>query len=561
MAKMFPEKFPIKIEEERKPSSERAVYTALSDLPNDYYVFYNINWQQINDCRVPIESEADFIIVHAEKGILILEVKGGGIVYDAKNDLWSSQDRNGQVHIIKDPVRQGVKTKHWLLNELKKMTAFKNIRSRIWNSVCFPDTSIPTNTYLKTDLDRRQILDHHDLKEIKKSINQIFDFLFQSDLSGEPPGVLGMEALVTLLGASFTLKSPLSIQLNEEEQELIQLTENQYKLFSWMGKRKNVAISGCAGSGKTMLGLMRAQRLSDIGLGVLFLCYNKPLADFLKPKLENGTVITFHGLCEKAAKELEKRDYRSDNSERLFTEIYPSLLIEYAEKNQLQFDAIIVDEAQDFHENYWMAVASLLKPDSYLYIFFDDNQNIFEGDTTFQGLISSEPFELFENCRNTRLIHDDVRKFHATPKNIESNAPLGREPRWINYSTNEELKIGIRKELDRLHNKNNVDLEKIIILTTKSETNSIFKEGLKLGNFIISWKPVSKNIVEVSTIHSFKGLERSVVIIAELDNQSPDLEKLLYIGCSRAKTELTCFYKDNIENILALQMVIDSNDY
>ena len=45
------------------------------------------------------------------------------------------------------------------------------------------------------------------------------------------------------------------------------------------------------------------------------------------------------------------------------------------------YGALVVDEAQDFHEDWWLPLQLLLDdPDrSPLYVFFDDNQRIFAG--------------------------------------------------------------------------------------------------------------------------------------------------------------------------------------
>jgi superfamily I DNA/RNA helicase len=62
------------------------------------------------------------------------------------------------------------------------------------------------------------------------------------------------------------------------------------------------------------------------------------------------------------------------------------------------------------------------------------------------------------------------------------------------------------------------------------------KEGETLGNFILTWKqPTNPNQIECSTIHSFKGLERPIVILVEVEQMAEtDRDKLLYIGLSRA---------------------------
>jgi len=73
-----------------------------------------------------------------------------------------------------------------------------------------------------------------------------------------------------------------------------------------------------------------------------------------------------------------------------------------------------VDEGQDFEEEWWAALTSLLADpdDSILYIFYDDNQRLYKRDAAFP--ITSDPFHLTRNCRNTKQIHESVMMFHAS---------------------------------------------------------------------------------------------------------------------------------------------------
>ena len=57
-----------------------------------------------------------------------------------------------------------------------------------------------------------------------------------------------------------------------------------------------------------------------------------------------------------------------------------------------RYDALIVDEAQDFHPDWWVPLQLLLEdPDEgSLYVFYDDNQRIFA--VPKEARISAEPF-------------------------------------------------------------------------------------------------------------------------------------------------------------------------
>lgn len=121
MAKIFPERPPAIVREDPLRSSEMKVFTALKSLPKSYLVFYNTHWQKQHSEHGVFEGEADFVIAHADKGIIMLEVKGGGISYNSEKDLWISQDRLGTSHIIKDPVEQARRNHYHLLSGMEKI--------------------------------------------------------------------------------------------------------------------------------------------------------------------------------------------------------------------------------------------------------------------------------------------------------------------------------------------------------------------------------------------------------------------------------------------------------
>ncbi len=111
MAKLFPERLPSDTFD-----SERRVYEALArDLDDDFTVFHSVSWHA--QSRKP-DGEADFLIAHPDLGFIVLEVKGGGIDFDARRSQWSSTDRSGVSHPIHDPFTQALHAKHELMREL-----------------------------------------------------------------------------------------------------------------------------------------------------------------------------------------------------------------------------------------------------------------------------------------------------------------------------------------------------------------------------------------------------------------------------------------------------------
>src|SRR5437870_12353028 len=104
MPHMFPER-----PREATPDSERRVFAALeSSLSRDFVVFHSLAW---HGRRGKPDGEIDFLIAHPE-GLIALEVKGGGIEFDAASAVWFSTDRFGERRQIADPFAQALTAKH-----------------------------------------------------------------------------------------------------------------------------------------------------------------------------------------------------------------------------------------------------------------------------------------------------------------------------------------------------------------------------------------------------------------------------------------------------------------
>ncbi|RMH55618.1 MAG: NERD domain-containing protein, partial [Bacteroidetes bacterium] len=52
-----------------------------------------------------LQGEADFVILHPDYGMLVIEVKGGGVTWDRAKNRWFSEGRHAR-NPIADPFRQ-----------------------------------------------------------------------------------------------------------------------------------------------------------------------------------------------------------------------------------------------------------------------------------------------------------------------------------------------------------------------------------------------------------------------------------------------------------------------
>jgi hypothetical protein len=553
MAKIYPEHLPTSVLEDPLRRSEQYVYTALAQMADDFVVFYSVAWQSRANGRAR-DGEADFVIAHPNFGILVLEVKGGSISFNAATGEWTTIGREGVQRGIKDPVEQARGSRYSLLEKLNELPGWDSNRFvNMAHAVCFPSINVPAES-LRLDLPREIIIDRADIAEMQQAILRIFEY-YASRERREPLGRERMQLVENLLAHSFSIytlvgheapkiRTRLADDLKRDDEKLVELTDQQMTILQVLRKHRRAAIAGCAGSGKTLLAVEKAKKLEAQGFEVLLTCFNVALAQELKERLpETVAVAHFHGLCKEIAKDSGFSLRKPANDEEYNNIFLPEQLLNAAEEQGPMFDAIVVDEGQDFKETFWLGLSALLKPDGIFYVFYDDNQNLYGGTSILKGVIDEEPFTLSENCRNTQNIHKLVAKFHSQPGDLICRGPQGRAPELVYYSDARELTRQVQSKLSKLINEERISNSDIVILTPRGQERTQFKVGTRLGNFVLVDGPSrSQNGIQVSSIHSFKGLERQVVIMVEIDEYvrfTPEI--VMYVGCSRARTYLVLF--------------------
>jgi superfamily I DNA and RNA helicase len=141
-------------------------------------------------------------------------------------------------------------------------------------------------------------------------------------------------------------------------QDVQQLTHDQYRVIQQLRYLRRVRISGCAGSGKTLVAAEKGSRLSAAGLRVLLMCHNPLLAEHIG-RLVAGTGTEVADFVSWLSTIAGIRDdvRRSDWSH--FNEPDQTALdraLESLGHADMKYDAIIVDEAQDFRDEWWVVV-------------------------------------------------------------------------------------------------------------------------------------------------------------------------------------------------------------
>lgn len=198
------------------------------------------------------------------------------------------------------------------------------------------------------------------------------------------------------------------------------LTQEQYRVIQMLRGEHRVRITGAAGSGKTLVAVEKAIRLSTAGMRVLFLCHNPLLAEHVK-SLSRGTGVTVESFARWviALSGLLSEDMPSTWSNYEEPSSYAlELAFDHALALTPRYDAIIVDEGQDFREEWWILVeAALVNPqNSILYIFHDDHQSLLPYRAIYP--ITKPVVDLSRNCRNAGNIYHVMR-------HLQQNLPEG----------------------------------------------------------------------------------------------------------------------------------------
>jgi hypothetical protein len=537
MAKSFPEHPPADT-----PDSEVAVFDALMGLDDRFTVFHSVGWHR--DKGKP-DGEADFLVAHPELGMVVLEVKGGGIGFDAGTAKWWSRDRNGVAHDLADPFDQALKAKHALVGEIGEDERWPRGRwVPMGYAVVFPDVPVGPSGF--TSRGKREItLGKNDLPSMPQAIEACLRHWQQAE-PAQPPGPEGIRAIIEQYGKSWSYAIPYRERFEREERRIVELTDQQMEILYQLGRRNRAAIAGCAGSGKTLLAIEKARQLARAGRRVLLTCFNKPLAMHWQEAFqfpEGVTVRHFHSLCATMVREAGVKPPDGLPADD-YTKWLPDGLLEALDRTSTRFDAVIIDEAQDFEADWFEALELMLADESagIYFAFYDDNQRLYQTDRIPASL--GEPFELTKNVRNTNQVGSIVQRFY--PGEMRLSGVSG--PDVLVQVVDDDTRGSTRHitTLDMILaglRKSGADPDDIAILTPRRTSALTRFRGL--GGWRLKSRDQPEGDVMWETIQSFKGQDRAIVILTELNDLS-DLggeahqreDMLKYVGCSRARISL-----------------------
>lgn len=519
-------------------SAERRLYEGfLEQLDDAYVVYHSVDWVLAGK-KGPREGEADFVIAHPEDGVLVLEAKGGGIAYDPDTRRWTQSGKSGSHHLDEDPFHQARDEMHSLKDILEGQPGWDRWRPSLGYALGLPDGryDAPAHPAAPAEV----VIDRDDMPRLDARVREIMAYWRRP---GRTFGSRGMEALARALGFRVEVRTPLKLQFDEDDRKIVELTDDQAWILAFVAHRKRAVVSGPAGCGKTVLAIQIAKNLAEAGHRTLLSCFNRGLADHLKASTEGVVhlhVAHFHALCVELAREagVELPPVSTEPGSEYFEHQLPEALAQAAERLGPRFDAVVVDEAQDFREWWWPALLALHDEpnEGLLYLFADDNQNLYGGGIPFADDIRCPP--LPANLRNTKAINEFVSVFYGGGDRPAAKGPDGRPVEILGYDDDEGLARLLAIVLHNLVEGEQVPLDDIVVLTPAGKSKSPLRSRDRVDGFRLS-EDVEPGTVLTSSVHAFKGLERPVVILAELGGKHADeVGRYLYVGGSRARDHL-----------------------
>ena len=575
---------------DRANAGEKSVLDALARyLEDDYAVWHNI----------PILGsgrEPDFVILHPQRGVLVLEVKAW-----RRSTIVDANPMQVQLHtergIVNDehPVAQA---RGYIIDLTHKLERFPELLHRDgkhqgkllmpwgWGAVLsrVKRSEVAGNAAFEAVFEPHKVLLQDDLAEgqdpmaFQQKLWGMFMVQWQHQLTLPQMNIVrGILFPELRLGVQQSL--PLACASRLVVQDVLQVMDlHQESVARGIGEGHRV-IHGPAGSGKTMILVFRAAQLAPAARAdkpVLVLCYNRDLATRMETMLRlKGVgpavqVSTFHSWAMDLIRTYQLGPIRTG---RLTADDYEALArlacegITAGRVPKGQYTALLIDEAHDLADAWLAAAAQMVDPATRsLLVLYDDAQSIYQKKRrklSFArlGIEAQGRTEILKiNYRNTKevlavamecaegiLDGGDSRAVDEMPLVLpESAGRSGPMPAFLRFDTGQQEAQQVAKIVVELVTQGRSPAD-IAILARYWRTLDLLRSALE-GAGVPCSAPKgerrrgtsSEPAVVLTTLHSSKGLEFPVVLVVGLDQlNDSDAERteelrLLYVGMTRA---------------------------
>ncbi|MGX1598920.1 NERD domain-containing protein [Dietzia maris] len=480
------------------------------------------------------EHEVDILVAMPGAGIVAIEVKAGQIAIE--DGLWVQGSGTKKVTI--DPVTQCRDALYALRGYVSGDPRWPDQLQRWTHMLVFPNASIPAN-FAMPEIPRDRIVDRDQLDDLA-----MIAFRLARDSGPVDRPFLSadtVDRLSEILGGRGLPQRDVVARAAENADIADALTREQSVLLRAVDALPRVEIRGGAGSGKTYLALEQARRLSRDGQRVALICYSHGLASYLK-RVTSGWkrrerpayVGEFHALgVEWGAPVGPDERIRSTETVRWWEEDLPGLMSDLADElpDGRRFDAVIVDEAQDFADSWWQPVVGALRDreNGRLMIVGDAGQRVFE--RAGRPPVDLVPLVLDHNLRNTRQIASAFMPLVG--QRMELRGGTGPAVRYVEVPESADPVAVGDDEAMRLLDEGWEPRD--VALLTIGSRHPMQVELQEDGNDAY-WETFwDGEDIFYGHVLGFKGLERRAVVLVCNSYAGIDrLRERIYVGLSRA---------------------------
>ncbi|MHA1325282.1 MAG: NERD domain-containing protein [Candidatus Helarchaeota archaeon] len=549
------------------PAGEKKVYNLLTKLFGEradtdiYYQPFLLN------------NKLDFLLINPTFGVVILEVKDyseTNLCDTPQNGPWLSRNKNiekplpnpfNQIFEYWQAVRKKIASIQGVVCPVQQVVVLTNIsRARERGLIILGNKPAKVFLFFKEDI-----------VNIQRFREKFADIPHNLELNDEQFKLIKGNLIPTSRLPNLT-QAKLSKFIADID-ELKLLDRDQERLAQNLGAGHRLFF-GVAGSGKTVLLIARARYLAlrHPDWRILILCYNRLLAKYLQRLVipqdyGNIEIYTFHKWAKDTImaagfpyNAMYNQEWENCKEKSVFfTEFVPKLLLDVLNLTKsAKYEAILIDEAQDFEASWFKPIMQGLNPETNsLLITCDGLQSIYDRKKYHWSDVGiraqGRTKKLQKSYRNPREIGRLAA--YVLPKNLQEL--IGTRDEFL--ETREYIRPGGLVEFaikeDRtaeyvfIIDKIKAYLQKgwdILVIFRKNlkkeHYNHEFISLLNANNLI--WtdlsnrKEITGHII-LGTPQGTKGLESDVVCIPEIDTyyRSTD-QQLLYVGMTRALRSL-----------------------
>lgn len=516
--------------------SEREVWQRLLKQGHD-------DWTVLANVRLTDEKkdhELDLIVLMPDVGVVVVEVKGGDLRVEDGDWVIGSGKGRRVVH----PVDQGRDGKYALRSYIERDPRWKSTsrtRVRFGHAIAAPYTHL-ADDFETPDCPRWMISGRGDQGDLA---GRLWDVAARQESGHRVPSHDDCDLIVEILKGRNLPQRALLAEADERESRADRLTVEQATILGVTRLINRVEVRGGAGSGKTVLALTQAKELTRGRHGmpsqrVALLCYSVGLASWFKRYM--GTVERKHrpafvGTFEELAAYLGVTEFGGRDDADFWENRLPAEMAERVGDlpESKRFDAVVVDEAQDFADGWWTPIMRCLRDEDHggVYVYSDENQRVFA--RFGRPPVPLVPLVLDSCLRNTRQILETFAPL--APMRMYARGGDGPEVSFVEASAEDALDVA-DDQIDPLL-EDGWRPEDVALLTTGArhpEQVALQESDGQDGYWRTFW---DKDCVFYGHVLGCKGLERRVVVLCVNERMPRERSReRLYVGLSRATDKL-----------------------